>query len=90
MISNGPNKMRMDMMTNELQAERTAKAILDDNLCDEKLFQDMVVNYRLMKYVKGGRMTMAKDDTGTKVESSVWTKGLERIMIEALEKEQEQ
>jgi len=68
-----------------IQAQDTLQTILDEKLCDEKLFQDMVVNYRLLKLIKGGRITVYKDETGTRVESSIWTNGVERVIIEALE-----
>jgi len=68
-----------------IQAQDTLQTILDEKLCDKKLFQDIVVNIRLLKLVKGGRITICKDETGTRVESSVWTNGVERVIIEALE-----
>ncbi len=67
-----------------IQSRDTLQTILDEKLCDEKQFQGMVVNYRLLKLVKGGRITVCKDETGTKVESSVWTNGVERVIIEML------
>ena len=52
-----------------IQSRDTLQTILDEKLCDEKQFQGMVVNYRLLKLVKGGRITVCKDETGIKVES---------------------
>ena len=68
-----------------IQAQDTLQTILDEKLCDERVFQDIVANIRLLKLVKGGRITIFKDETGTRVESSVWTNGIERVIIEALE-----
>ena len=70
-----------------IQSRDTLQTILDEKLCDEKQFREVVVNYRLLKLVKCGRITICKDETGTKVESSIWTNGVEWVMIEALKKE---
>lgn len=69
-----------------IQAQDTLQTILDEKLCDEKQFQELVVNYRLLKLVKGGRLIISKDESGIKVDPSIWPRGREEIFIEAIKK----
>lgn len=73
--------------TSNIQAELTLRDILDEKLCEKEVFRKMVVNYRLLELAPGGRLTVFKDDSGLRIESSIWTNGIERIMIEALRHE---
>ena len=72
-------------MTNELQAQRIAKLIEKEKLCDDPNFRLIVDHFLLLKEIQG-RMIVVHDDGGMKVEPVIWSKGHEQIILEALKK----
>ena len=72
-------------MTNELQAQRIADVIASEGLCDDSDFRAIVDHYRTLKLIQG-RLAVIHDDGGIRVESVIWSKGYEQILLEAIKK----
>jgi len=72
-------------MTTGLQADRVARAIEDECLCDDPDFRAIVDHYRTLKLIQG-RLAVIHDDGGIRVESVIWSKGYEQILLEAIKK----
>lgn len=69
-----------------VQAEKILQLIVDEKLCEDSAFRQIVQNYRLLKLAPGGKTFFYKEESEIIVAPAIYPKGIETEMIEALKK----